>query len=73
MYHFPSLIFPNSKNGINQYVAYNDKNVVTWKQKLSISIFRNFFNEIFKIKKFLSSNNNCSKKVKYIKGSSTWI
>lgn len=53
MYHFPSLVFPNSREGINQYVAYKDKNVVTWKQKL---VFKYF--EIF-LMKYLKARNFC--------------
>ena len=53
MYHFPSLVFPNSKEGINQYIAYKDKNVVTWKQKL---VFKYF--EIF-LMKYLKARNFC--------------
>ena len=53
MYHFPSLVFPNSKDGINQYVAYKDKKVVTWKQKL---VFKYF--EIF-LMKYLKARNLC--------------
>tara|TARA_B110000037_G_scaffold181977_1_gene209405 strand:+ start:42 stop:1094 length:1053 start_codon:yes stop_codon:yes gene_type:complete len=53
MYHFPSLIFPNSKEGIDQYMAYKDKNVVTWKQKL---VFKYF--EIF-LMKYLKARNFC--------------
>jgi hypothetical protein len=51
MYHFPSLIFPNSKDGINQYVAYKDKNIITWKQKL---VFKYF--EIFLMNYFIARN-----------------
>ena len=53
MYHFPSLVFPNSIEGINQYIAYKDKNVVTWKQKL---VFKYF--EIF-LMKYLKARNFC--------------
>jgi ubiquinone/menaquinone biosynthesis C-methylase UbiE len=53
MYHFPSLVFPNSREGINQYIAYKDKNVVTWKQKL---VFKYF--EIF-LMKYLKARNFC--------------
>lgn len=53
MYHFPSLVFPNSKDGIKQYVAYKDKNVVTWKQKL---VF--IYVEIF-LMKYLKARNLC--------------
>ena len=53
MYHFPSLIFPNSREGIDQYIAYKDKNITTWKQKL---VFKYF--EIF-LMKYLKARNFC--------------
>ena len=52
-YHFPLLVVPNSKNGINQYETYEDKNIVTWKQKL---VFKYF--EIF-LMKYLKARNLC--------------
>lgn len=52
MYHFPSLIFPNSKNGIKQYVAYKDKNVVTWKQKLVFQYLEIFLMKYLKLRNF---------------------
>ena len=53
MYHFPSLIVPNSKEGIRQYETYENKDIITWKQKL---VFRYF--EIF-LMKYLKARNFC--------------
>ena len=53
MYHFPALIFPNSKNGIGMYETYENKDIITWKQKL---VFRYF--EIF-LMKYLKARNFC--------------
>ena len=38
MYHFPSLILPNSVEGITNYEKYENKNRVTWKQKIAYRI-----------------------------------
>ncbi len=53
MYHFPDLVVPNTKDGIDQYEPYEDKNIVTWKQKL---VFKYF--EIF-LMKYLKAKNYC--------------
>ncbi len=50
MYHFPSLIFPNSNEGISQYIAYKDKNIVTWKQKLVFKYLEVFLMKYLKFK-----------------------
>lgn len=51
-YHFPSLILPNSKNGISDYDAYENKDRKTFKQKIAYKI------EIF-LMKFLKARNLC--------------
>ena len=38
MYHFPSLILPNSVEGISNYEKYENKNRITWKQKIAYRI-----------------------------------
>ena len=52
MYHFPSLVLPNTKQGISQYVAYKDKNIVTWKQKLGLRYFEIFLMKYLKARNF---------------------
>ncbi len=38
MYHFPSLILPNSVEGISNYEKYENKYRITWKQKIAYRI-----------------------------------
>ncbi len=52
MYHFPSLIVPNTKEGISQYIAYKDKNIVTWKQKLGLHYLEIFLMKYLKARNF---------------------
>jgi len=52
MYHFPSLIVPNTLNGISEYQPYEDKNRITWKAKIAFRI------EIF-LMKFFKARNFC--------------
>ncbi len=52
MYHFPELILPNSKDGIDQYETYDDKNIVTWKQKLIFKYFEIFLMKYLKARYF---------------------
>ena len=52
MYHFPSLVLPNTKQGISQYVAYKDKNIVTWKQKLGLRYLEIFLMKYLKARNF---------------------
>lgn len=51
-YHFPSLIVPNSKDGIKEYEIYEDKNNITWKQKLMFKYFEIFLMKYMKAKNF---------------------
>ena len=51
-YHFPSLVVPNSPDGISKYEPYESKDRVTWKQKIAFRI------EIF-LMKFLKARNFC--------------
>jgi len=51
-YQFPSLILPNSKNGILDYDAYENKDRITLKQKIAFKI------ELF-LMKFLKARNFC--------------
>lgn len=52
MYHFPSLIVPNTLNGISEYEPYEDTNRITWKAKIAFRI------EIF-LMKFFKAKNLC--------------
>ncbi len=51
-YHYPSIIVPNSKNGIKEYETYEDKNIITWKQKLMFRYFEIFLMKYLKAKNF---------------------
>lgn len=51
-YHFPSLIVPNSKDGIKEYETYEDKKIITWKQKLMFRYFEIFLMKYLKVKNF---------------------
>ncbi len=53
MYHFPSLVVPNSREGISKYEIYENKDIITWKQNF---IFKYF--EIF-LMKYLKARNFC--------------
>ena len=50
MYHFPSLIIPNSSEGIDEYEPYEDKNRITWKAKVAFKV------EIFLMRLFKARN-----------------
>ena len=52
MYHFPSLIIPNSKEGIDQYETYENKDIISWKQKLVFRYFEIFLMKYLKAKYF---------------------
>ena len=43
---------PNSKNGIKEYETYEDKNIITWKQKLMFRYFEIFLMKYLKAKNF---------------------
>ena len=51
-YHFPSLIIPNSKNGIKHYETYENKDIITWKQKFVFRYFEILLMKYFKAKNF---------------------
>ena len=54
-HHSPSLIVPNSKNGIKEYEIYEDKNIVSWKQKLMFKYLEIFLMKYLKANKFCPS------------------
>ncbi len=51
-YHFPDLVFPNTNDGIKQYESYEDKNIITWKQKLVFKYFEIFLMKYLRAKYF---------------------
>ena len=52
MYHFPALVIPNSKDGIDQYESYENKDIITWKQKFVFRYFEILLMKYFKARNF---------------------